>query len=117
MTMVLAADVFLDLCDLYPETEKTLKWRALDRRHYFLKHMQEQEREYAIGRNKKGIRELKEGKKGRKEFKIPRLDDEFQLTFDVEDYSKIQLFREEYDQAKESKHELETLKEVALAKK
>jgi len=39
VTMVLAADIFLDLCSLYPETEKTLKWRALDRRHYFLKHM------------------------------------------------------------------------------
>ena len=57
ITMVLSKDVFKDLCDLYPETEKTLKWRALDRRHYFLKHMQDQEREYAVGRNKKGLRD------------------------------------------------------------
>ena len=63
--MVMNAEPFRSLCDLYPETEKTLKWRALDRRHYFLKHMQEQEREYAIGRNKKGLREYKEQKEGK----------------------------------------------------
>jgi len=40
--MVLDADIMRDLCELYPETESNLKFRSLDRRTYFLKHMDDQ---------------------------------------------------------------------------
>ena len=40
--MVLDEEIMTGLCDLYPETDRNLKYRSLDRRAYFMKHMDEQ---------------------------------------------------------------------------
>ena len=45
VVMCLDAEKLEDLCELYPMTAKSLKIRALDRREFFLKEMQKQERE------------------------------------------------------------------------
>ena len=42
VTMVLEDEIMKDLCELYPETDRNLKYRSLDRRAYFMKHMDEQ---------------------------------------------------------------------------
>ena len=41
--MCLSTKVMKHLCWLYPSTAMSLKYRALDRRNYFLKTMQDQE--------------------------------------------------------------------------
>ena len=40
--MFVPADIFRDLCELYPATEKTLKYKSLDRRHYFMQCLDRQ---------------------------------------------------------------------------
>ena len=44
--MCLDSEKLLELCDLYPRTGQSLKYRALDRRAYFLREQQLQEREF-----------------------------------------------------------------------
>ena len=39
VVMVLDKDIFYQLCDLYPKTCTSLKYRALDRRNFFLRTM------------------------------------------------------------------------------
>ena len=56
-------------------------------------------------------------KDGVKVFAIPRMDDEFALADEVEDYSKVQLFRDELDTVKETSHEKETLIAIKTAQK
>ena len=51
VVMELDADIFQELCQLYPRTCTSLKYRALDRRNFFLKTMQAQEKEYGLGRD------------------------------------------------------------------
>ena len=53
VVMCLAAEKFKKLCSLFPKTEQSLKYRALDRRNFFLKTMQEQEIQYGAHRDKK----------------------------------------------------------------
>lgn len=43
--MCLDGEKLLDLCELYPNTAKNVKYRSLDRRMYYLKHQQIQQRE------------------------------------------------------------------------
>ena len=43
--MCLDAEKLVELCELYPETAQSLKYRSLDRRAYYLRHQQLQERE------------------------------------------------------------------------
>ena len=37
--MLIDAEKIKDLCELYPGTEAKLKYRSLDRRNFFLSHM------------------------------------------------------------------------------
>ena len=90
--MVLDGEIFANLCHLYPETAKSLKFRALDRRNFFLKHMQNQEKELGVGISyRTGLRDKT----------VERMQDEFIVEDEVSDYSKVQLFRDEIDQAPE----------------
>ena len=41
VVMTLSAEVIRDLCNLYPRTRLSLEYRAIDRRNFFLKTMQE----------------------------------------------------------------------------
>ena len=51
IVMTFAADRFNRLCQLYPRTRLSLQYRAIDRRNFFLKVMQEQEKEYGLGKS------------------------------------------------------------------
>ena len=42
--MCVDADVFLDMCELYPETANDLKVRSLERRQFFQQRMLESEK-------------------------------------------------------------------------
>ena len=53
VVMALSDSIFDFACNLYPKTAKSLKYRALDRRNYYLRHMQLQEQEYAVDRDRK----------------------------------------------------------------
>ena len=41
--MCIDADVFLDLCELYPQTADDLKMRALERRQFFIDQLHKSE--------------------------------------------------------------------------
>ena len=101
--MVLDGEIFGNLCNLYPETAKSLKFRALDRRNFFLKHMQNQEKELGVGVDyRTGLRDKA----------VERMKDEFILEDEVQDYSKVQLFRAEVDQVPEGKGEANALGDI-----
>lgn len=99
--MCLDAEHFNQLCYLYPKTATSLKYRALDRRNFFLKTMQAQEIEYGVNRDPKtGLKK-----------QIYNLQQEIVFDDDISDYSKVKLLRSETDAANsESKQEKETLK-------
>ena len=40
--MILEAEKLSNLCELYKESADNLKYRSLDRRNYYLKHMDQQ---------------------------------------------------------------------------
>ena len=76
----------MNLCDIYPKTAMSLKYRSLDRRNYFMKHMQQQEQEFGIDRDPKtGMK--------RKDNKIHTLDEEITFKDEIQDYTKIKLLR------------------------
>ena len=80
--MVLNAEKFIELCYLYPKTAVTLKYRALDRRNYFLNIMQQQEREYGVDRDVKTGLKFKDNK-------VHTLDEEIIFQEEIQDYSKV----------------------------
>ena len=85
--MCLQAETLRGLCELYPKTGVSLKYRALDGRNFFMKTMQEQELAYGAGRDPKtGLRA--EG--------VRTLADEQIFAETVQDYGRVQLLRAEY---------------------
>ena len=86
--MVLPAAKLKDLCDLYPKTDVSLKYKALDRRNYFLKAMQEQEIDYGVDRDP--MTGLK-----RRDNKYHTLKEEIVFEDEIKDYTKVKLLHVE----------------------
>ena len=53
IVMCLDANKLIDLCDLYPATAESLKYRGLDRRQFFINEMEAQEKIYSLASMKR----------------------------------------------------------------
>lgn len=88
--MVLDAEKLVNLCGLYPKTATSMKYRALDRRNYFMYHMQGQEREYGVDRDPKTGQKYTDNR-------VHTLDEEILFDEEIQDYTKVKLLCTETD--------------------
>ena len=104
--MCLDAEKLVELCELYPETAQSLKYRSLDRRAYYLRNQQLQERELKDhGRraavhlssivSKVQIDFMFSNRSKRSRRSITETDRS--LDSDVDDYENVDFYQEELD--------------------
>ena len=101
--MCLSSQVLNNLCELFPNTAKSLKYRALDRRNFFLKAMQAQEIAYGVDRDKKtGLKKFDND--------VTTLGDEIMFEDVVKDYSRVRILKSEVETTHTKARKSETVK-------